>query len=457
MGIPFVYPTGTTIYKKDKCWNGYTLMPFDKKGTALINMNGKVVHFWKDTFPMPAKMLPNGHVLTCLGERDKKFGYQDHNDLTELDWDGNVIWSFDSFQELNDDGNVFNSARQHHDYQIEGNPVGYYVPGQECRTDFNKILLLCHDDVRRRDISPQLLIDDVLIEINREGEILWRWNALDHFDEYGFSNEEKLAIFRDPNTQKRGAEGLGDILHLNTASYLGENRFHDAGDRRFKPDNIILNSREGNLAFIIDHETGEAVWKIGPNYADDKNGTLMGMHNVHMIPRGLPGEGNILAFDNGGMTGYGAPDEFSATGLKVHRRDYSRVVEFDPVTMEIVWSFSAADLGYPSPLHAHYFYSPFISNAQRLPNGNTLITEGVSGIVMEVTNEKEVVWEYVVPGLGDIGIYRSYRVPYSWVKNLEIPQETDVIPPENSEFHLPGADDPSIREEVTVSIKLNNL
>ena len=56
---------------------------------------------------------------------------------------------------------------------------------------------------------------------------------------------------------------------------------------------------------------------------------------------------------------------------------------------------------------------------------------------------------------GHGSVWRCWKC--SWVKNLEIPQETDVIPPENSEFHLPGADDPSIREEVTVSIKLNNL
>ena len=48
MGIPSVFPTGTTIYNPEKCWNGYTLMPISGVGAVLIDMNGKVVKVWKD-------------------------------------------------------------------------------------------------------------------------------------------------------------------------------------------------------------------------------------------------------------------------------------------------------------------------------------------------------------------------------------------------------------------------
>ena len=453
MGMVSVFPTGTTIYDPEKCCNGYTLFPVDKKGTALIDMNGRVVRFWKDTCPMPAKMLPNGHILTCLSERDKKYAYQDHNDLTEVDFNGNIVRSFDHFEEVDDDGNKYYSLRQHHDFQVEGNPVGYPIPGIGDYSNYRKVLILCHEDRLDKKISPQLLLDDVLVEMDLDGNILWKWSALDHFEEFGFSTAEKLAMYHDPNTQNKGKDGLGDILHLNCASYLSENRHYDAGDERFKPDNIILNSRETSTTFIIDHDTGHIVWKLGPNHCDEKLGSLMGMHQVHMIPRGLAGEGNILAFDNGGMSGYGVPSPGNESGKKVYRRDHSRVIEFDPVTLEMIWCFSAADMGYASPLHAHYFYSPFISNAQRLKNGNTLICEGVSGILMEVTREKQIVWEYVEPEIGELGIYRAYRVPYSWVKELEIPQEIPVKQLLNKDFHLPGASDPNIKEETTVSIK----
>ena len=53
-----------------------------------------------------------------------------------------------------------------------------------------------------------------------------------------------------------------------------------------------------------------------------------------MIPKGLPGAGNILIFDNGGWAGYGAPSRTSKDGTKADLRDHSRIIELDPVTPE---------------------------------------------------------------------------------------------------------------------------
>ena len=104
-----------------------------------------------------------------------------------------------------------------------------------------------------------------------------------------------------------------------------------------------------------------------------------------MIPRGLPDEGNILIFDNGGWAGYGSPNPSSPTGRQNVKRDYSRVLEIDPTTLEIVWQYTPAEAGLIEPLDSSRFYSPFVSGAQRLPNGNTLITEGSDGRIFEVT------------------------------------------------------------------------
>jgi hypothetical protein len=90
-------------------------------------------------------------------------------------------------------------------------------------------------------------------------------------------------------------------------------------------------------------------------------------------------DGNILLFDNG-----------------PHRPDqtfpFSRVIEVNPATNEIVWKYQE---GFPPS-----FYSDRISNAQRLPNGNTLINEGQFGRFFEVTPAGEVEWEYVNPYFG---------------------------------------------------------
>jgi len=60
-----------------------------------------------------------------------------------------------------------------------------------------------------------------------------------------------------------------------------------------------------------------------------------------MIPKVLPGAGNILVFDNGGAAGFGPPNSGSPTGEWNVLRDHSRVLELNPVTLEIVLQFTA--------------------------------------------------------------------------------------------------------------------
>uniref|UniRef100_UPI0024B391EE hypothetical protein n=2 Tax=Curtanaerobium respiraculi TaxID=2949669 RepID=UPI0024B391EE len=131
MGRPTIFPTGTTIYKPEKCYSGYTLFTGPGKGVILIDMNGNCVRHWKDFQGFPCKMIPGGHLFGSLGRRANEFAYQDMTDVTMVDWDGNVEWSFNRNQEIEDNGTKEWYARQHHDYQIEGNPVGYFVPGME--------------------------------------------------------------------------------------------------------------------------------------------------------------------------------------------------------------------------------------------------------------------------------------------------------------------------------------
>jgi outer membrane protein assembly factor BamB len=83
-------------------------------------------------------------------------------------------------------------------------------------------------------------------------------------------------------------------------------------------------------------------------------------------------DGRLLLFDNLGAG-----------------RDRSRVLELDPLTGETVWQFGGtrdAD-----------FFSKTLGSCQRLPNGNTLITESENGRALEVTPEGKVVWEFYNP------------------------------------------------------------
>lgn len=105
------------------------------------------------------------------------------------------------------------------------------------------------------------------------------------------------------------------------------------------------------------------------------------------------------------MTATRFPDSTNAAAVRTHSvvpmtsngwgRGWSRVVELDPLTREIVWEYKA-----PTPTD---FYSEARGSCQRLPNGNTLITNSNSGQVFEVTRDGDIVWEFLSPHLNDEG------------------------------------------------------
>jgi len=247
-----------------------------------------------------------------------------------------------------------------------------------------------------------------------------------------------------------GPDFMADMLpedwsHGNDVAWCGSNKWYEAGDLRFHPDNIIADFRSLNIIIIIarhDHpkgnwKEGDVIWKLGPDYSeasdDYKVGQIIGQHHAHIIPKGLPGEGNMLIFDNGGAAGYGALIEGlrDADGNPLGTwpnkfRMYSRVIEINPVTKQIVWEFKqpklSEDLDGDGKIlgNEKLFFSNLMSSAQRLPNGNTFICESDPGRVFEVTQSGEVVWEYAPTwfdpeGFMGVSVYRAYRVPYSWV------------------------------------------
>jgi hypothetical protein len=204
-------------------------------------------------------------------------------------------------------------------------------------------------------------------------------------------------------------------------------------------------SREANFTAIIDKKSGKIVWHIGPDYEPSIGANklprpvdqISGQHDAHIIPKGLPGEGNLLVFDNQGAAGY-PPVHFSTqTG--------SRVLEIDPVKKEIVWQYTGTSSGRPN----YTFYSSYISSARRLPNGNTLIDEGMNGRILQVTSKGEIVWEYISPyfsqpkaddpqSVTSNTVYRAQPVPYEWVPAGVTKSEKAVKAPDNSQYRVAG-------------------
>ncbi|MGD9902525.1 MAG: aryl-sulfate sulfotransferase [Vicinamibacterales bacterium] len=442
-GYPSVYPTGTTIYEPGRTWSGYTVFGTPaEKGAVVVDMNGREVKRWPEVgaVPSPMRVLPGGHLMGGAGRRRP---YQESRRLVQADWDGKVVWSFDQGDRVADDKGVESwVARQHHDWQREGSPVGYFAPGALPLLDRGRTLVLAHKNVTVPAITDKRLEDDRLIEVDWQGAVVWDWLASDHVDELGFSPEARTAIRTDPNWNEQRKSS--DWLHINAASYLGPNRWYDAGDRRFHPDNVMISSREANIVAIVERASGRIAWRMGPDYRETaalaRLGQIVGQHHPHLIPQGLPGAGHLLVFDNGGVAGYGPPNPAAPTGRGSVRRINSRVLELNPVTFEVVWEYQIGGQESVS------FFSHYVSSAQRLPNGNTMVTEGWDGRIFELTPEKEIVWEYVSPYFDKDPtltnrIFRAHRVPYDWIPQLPRPTESRVARPDNTTFRVPGSGD----------------
>ncbi len=441
-----VYPVGTTIYKPEKCWNGFTIL--SGQDGRLIDMNGNLVHLWKGPFGFPNEVLPGGLLLMSRGAW--KDGPEEAVEIQIRDFADQVLWKFNRWFEgkANDGDGKMWVARQHHDLQIRG----YRIPDYKA-PDFTRgiLLVLGHHNVKNDKINRNMeLLDDVVYEVDMAtGEVIWSWKAAEHVDEMGFDKAAFKAMQSYSSKYTGGSNGF-DWFHQNCASYVGPNKWFDQGDQRFHPDNIILASRHAGILAIVDHGTGKIVWRAGPYYrdGDDKKlGWIIGPHNVHIIPKGLPGEGNIMVYDNGGYSGYGPPNDMAPDGIMNMRRYYSRVIEFNPITKDIVWEYSPTSLKISEQQFGYKEFSPFVSSAQRLPNGNTLITEGANGRAFEVTRDLEVVWEYIspysaywdAPAAGNM-LYRAYRIPYDWVPQLPKPAEVAVDPGPSHMFMIPAKD-----------------
>ena len=229
------------------------------------------------------------------------------------------------------------------------------------------VILLCLEPLPR-DLVPRIqgglpgsehngeMYADYLVEMTTAGQVVWEWRTWEHLD----PETDCITAVKDPREEWTHGNGVAELPN---------------GD-------IALSFRNISTVIIIDRKTDKIIWRLGAP-------PLSGQH----APTPLP-NGNLLLFDNG-------PHRLDQT------MPFSRVIEVDLKTKQIVWKYQER--------RGSDFFSPRISNAQRLPNGNTLICEGDFGRFFEVTRDGELVWEYVNPyfGEGPTGpnnrVFRAYR------------------------------------------------
>ncbi|HWA64193.1 MAG TPA: aryl-sulfate sulfotransferase [Caulobacteraceae bacterium] len=428
--FPSIFPTGTTIYDPAKAWNGYVLFADPNGRTHLIDMAGNDVHVW-NVAGFPSEILDpalthgeKGHLLVQTEDGPGPFGGIFNNrSIGELNWQGDIVWRWNGA-----DGKP---VRQNHDW---------------ARLPSGNTLIIATRDRNIPSLSKLSVADQVIQEIGPDGKVVWEWQVADHLQEFGFTEEGMKAL----RAELADGDKSPGFLTINDMAPIGPNKWFDAGDQRFNPDNIVIDSRMASFIAIIDRKSGKVVWRIGPDWNQPKLRPVFstvtprpvdqtsGQHDAHIIPKGLPGEGDLLVFDNE------APSGFPPTHLSMFHG--SRVLEINPVTKEVVWQYTAAD----SDRAPWTFASSFISSARRLPNGNTLIDEGMNGRFFQVTPKGEIVWEYVSPYFGRQDLYtrrevstnwvfRAQPVPYEWVPDGTPHSEQPTVRIDITRFRVPPA------------------
>jgi hypothetical protein len=419
---------GLLLHEAKAC-PGYTLLaPSTSTSTYLIDMQGRVVRTWKsDYIPgLGAYLLENGHLLrTGQIPNPPFFGGGTGGRLQEFTWDGDLVWDFTYYSD---------KLLPNHDV---------------CKLPNGNVLMIVWEKKtpaealaagrRPETVGKDHLLAGGLVEVRptgkTTGEVVWEWHSWDHvvqdFDRkkahYGdvAGHPELLDLNFGSSTIAAVVANPKELDKLRTLGYVG-------GGRRARPpqpdwlhinsvcynaalDQVMLSVFEFNEIWVLDHSTttaqaaghtggrhgkgGDLLYRWGNPRAyragTAKDQRLFGQHNAHWIEKGLPGEGHALVFNNGmgRRGGYSTVDEVVLPVDERGRYPHPPGKAFGPD--QAAWSYAAPK--------KNTFYAPFISGAQRLANGNTLICSGTNGTVFEVTPKAEVVWKLVNPDRGSFG------------------------------------------------------
>ncbi|UCG42086.1 MAG: aryl-sulfate sulfotransferase, partial [candidate division WOR-3 bacterium] len=267
---------------------------------------------------------------------------------------------------------------------------------------------------RRPYLVPEGLKTEYLVEVDTAtGEIVWEWHSWDHLVQDFDSTKRNYGVVRDhpelidinyyPYDNR-------DIMHLNSVDYNAEF------------DQLLVSPREYQEAWVIDHSTtteearghsggrygqgGDLLYRWGNPSAYRRGDTayhrLVYQHDPQWIPDSLQGAGRMLAFSNGGD----------------RLREWSSVDEWEPPVDSLgFYSLGPDSVFGPDTITWWFrdtldFYSVRISGCQRLPNGNTLVCEGMSGEMFEVTPDSELVWYYISPVCSSGPMHQGETIPH---------------------------------------------
>jgi hypothetical protein len=357
---PFLPPDldereGVTVDRPTQTWDGFTLVTTTLGARAtLLDMRGQVIHQWalpfRQAWPRPphvenplgdqqihwfrCHLFPGGDLLAIYqSDSDTPSGYG----LVKLDKDSKLLWKYD--------------RRVHHDLDVD---------------EEGRIYTLTHQLKRQTSAGLEFLptpyVADTLVVLSPDGRELENIPIEEAFRDSAYSfllstAIAEQAIPKDPAQLKSSFEAFvqpakGDLFHTNSVKVLTPARARHFP--LFRPGQVLISLRGLHALAVLETRKRSVAWAaLGPWRIQ---------HDAHFLDNG-----RLLLFDNHGWD------------------KGCRVIEYDPVTQAIPWVYSEPG--------SALFHAAFRGMAQRLPNGNTLIVDPDNRRLLEVTRDKQLVWE----------------------------------------------------------------
>ena len=300
-------------------------------------------------------------------------------------------------------------------YDMHGEVVWYYeIQGQDHRADV-EVSLVEGDHVL---IGGAIAFGLRPVEVDLGGDILWagpeqRGEDIAiggmHHTFQKLPNGDYITMFFDFQ------EGLVDVIEefdadlrttwdWNTYDYLPDSdSAYSQGNALqvdLAEDVVYYNAHVEGRLYKIDRSDGEVLWTLGAecDFELTSGDTADWFMRTHAPT--VRGNGRVLFYDNGTSS-----------------RGYSRIVEYaldeEAMVAELVWE-------YPGDLAEDVWYNHVWGDADRLPDGNTLITAGSANEdddpsrILEVARDGTKIWEMWLGSTDPdelVGSYKSQRVP----------------------------------------------
>ncbi|MCH2637985.1 MAG: aryl-sulfate sulfotransferase, partial [Candidatus Thalassarchaeum sp.] len=403
------------IYCDDRADEDYTLFaPMSSASTYLIDTHGRMIHSWTSSSSLrpglSAYMLDDGDLLRTANIGTDGGGAFSGGGIAgkieRISWDGQMEWEWYY---------VGDSRRSHHD--IEPLPNGNFlmIAWEKKTTEEAEQAGRDPDKMSQNQLWPDHIVEVQPVGTN-EANIVWKWHMWDHLIQDFDSTKDNYGVVADHP----------ELLDVNFADAAGPNKYKSdwmhCNGIDYNPilDQIALSCKNTNEIYIIDHSTtteeaaghtggnsgkgGDILYRWGNPEAYRAGGPedqqLFGQHDIQWIQEGRPGAGDLSLFNNGNgrSVGYSSVDVISPP-LVNGEYFIEPGSAWGPVAPNWTWD-QGTDM-----------YGTSISGAERLANGNTLVTWGQKGTFYEVSLDGEIVWEYINPVVGDGPMNQGETIP----------------------------------------------